>query len=128
LPPDGEQRNEQQTRRMSEQQRSAPPPFASRPQDGSGGEPDGEQPAGTPATAEPPRPGAAFEDARQQLREQAERARSGVQQLLQNENQRLRTELTAAIQQLEQKLLADTQRRTDEEIARVRAAAEEMVA
>jgi hypothetical protein len=70
---------------------------------------------------------AGIDDSRRQLREQAERAVSSVQQILLNENERLRTELTAAIGRVEERLREGARSRTDAEIERMRATSDQTV-
>src|SRR5437660_11883168 len=120
---DDEQPSDQQS--SPERSPSAPPPFASRPED----EPS-DQSAGVaaPPTPEPSTAGGAFEDARRQLRAQAEQTREDVNQLLLSENERLRDQLTRAVEGLEQTIQDGARERVDAEIERIRAAADQTAA
>ena len=105
----------------SEKTPSAPPPFASRAGDDASDDGPSTAAPQAPVTVEPSAAGAPFEDARRQIRAQAEQARSDVQQLLLSENERLRAELSSAVKGLEQTLNESARQRIEAEIGRLTA-------
>jgi len=105
-------------RQVADSQPAPPPAFAGNGEDAPEADASERQPP--PPAPEAP-PDGAFDASRKQLREQAERARSGLQQLLLSENERLRGDLTGAIQELEEKLRRSTQSQTEAELERIAA-------